>query len=41
MISHIIRQNIAAAVNAALGLSERIIAVYQPHGFGPTRFLKI
>jgi UDP-N-acetylmuramate--alanine ligase len=31
---------IAAAVNAARGLSERIIAVYQPHGYGPTRFLK-
>lgn len=31
---------IAAAVKAARGLSERIIAVYQPHGFGPTRFLK-
>ncbi|MBP1749732.1 MAG: UDP-N-acetylmuramate--alanine ligase [Deltaproteobacteria bacterium] len=31
---------IAAAVNAARGISERIIAVYQPHGFGPTRFLK-
>jgi UDP-N-acetylmuramate-alanine ligase len=31
---------IAAAVNAARGLSERVIAVYQPHGFGPTRFLK-
>ncbi len=31
---------IAAAVRAARGLSERIIAVYQPHGFGPTRFLK-
>ncbi len=31
---------IAAAVHAARGLSERIIAVYQPHGFGPTRFLK-
>jgi UDP-N-acetylmuramate--alanine ligase len=31
---------IAAAVNAARGLSDRIIAVYQPHGFGPTRFLK-
>jgi UDP-N-acetylmuramate--alanine ligase len=31
---------IAAAMNAARGLSERIIAVYQPHGFGPTRFLK-
>lgn len=35
---------IAAAVNAARGLrpggSGRLIAVYQPHGFGPTRFLK-
>lgn len=31
---------IAAAVAAARGLSGRIIAVYQPHGFGPTRFLK-
>jgi UDP-N-acetylmuramate-alanine ligase len=31
---------IAAVVRASRGLSERIIAVYQPHGFGPTRFLK-
>jgi UDP-N-acetylmuramate--alanine ligase len=31
---------IAAAVSASRGLSERIIAVYQPHGFSPTRFLK-
>ncbi len=31
---------IAAAINAARGISERVIAVYQPHGFGPTRFLK-
>jgi UDP-N-acetylmuramate--alanine ligase len=31
---------IAAAVSAARGLSDRIVAVYQPHGFGPTRFLK-
>lgn len=31
---------IAAAVSAARGLSGRIVAVYQPHGFGPTRFLK-
>jgi len=31
---------IAAAVLAARGLSGRILAVYQPHGFGPTRFLK-
>ena len=31
---------IAAVVRASRGLSERIVAVYQPHGFGPTRFLK-
>ncbi len=31
---------IAAAVSAARGLSARVIAVYQPHGFGPTRFLR-
>jgi len=31
---------IAAVVRAARGISERVIAVYQPHGFGPTRFLK-
>jgi UDP-N-acetylmuramate-alanine ligase len=31
---------IMAAVGAARGLSERIVAVYQPHGFGPTRFLR-
>jgi UDP-N-acetylmuramate--alanine ligase len=31
---------IAAVVKAARGLSSRIIAVYQPHGFGPTKFLK-
>jgi UDP-N-acetylmuramate--alanine ligase len=31
---------ITAAVNAARGLSQRIVAVYQPHGFGPTRFLR-
>ncbi len=31
---------IAAAVLAARAGSARIIAVYQPHGFGPTRFLK-
>jgi UDP-N-acetylmuramate-alanine ligase len=31
---------ISAAVHAARGLSKRIVAVYQPHGFGPTRFLK-
>jgi UDP-N-acetylmuramate--alanine ligase len=31
---------IAAAVGAARGLSGRVLAVYQPHGFGPTRFLK-
>ena len=31
---------ILAAVSAARGLSDRIIAIYQPHGYGPTRFLK-
>ncbi len=31
---------IVAAILAARGISDRIIAVYQPHGFGPTRFLK-
>jgi UDP-N-acetylmuramate--alanine ligase len=31
---------ITAAVNAARGLSQRIVAIYQPHGFGPTQFLK-
>ncbi|MEK6744052.1 MAG: L,D-transpeptidase family protein [Nitrospirota bacterium] len=31
---------IAAVVRASRGLSERILAVYQPHGFAPTRFLK-
>jgi len=31
---------IAAVVRASRGISSRIIAVYQPHGFGPTRFLK-
>ncbi len=30
---------IRAAVEAARGLSKRIIAIYQPHGFAPTRFL--
>ena len=31
---------ITAAVAAARGVSKRIIAIYQPHGFAPTRFLK-
>jgi UDP-N-acetylmuramate--alanine ligase len=31
---------IAAVVRAARGISGRVIAIYQPHGFGPTRFLK-
>jgi UDP-N-acetylmuramate--alanine ligase len=31
---------IAAVVRASRGLSSRILAVYQPHGFAPTRFLK-
>ncbi|MBN1307193.1 MAG: hypothetical protein JXA18_04700 [Chitinispirillaceae bacterium] len=31
---------IRAAVTAARTLAPRIIALYQPHGFGPTRFLR-
>ena len=31
---------IAAVVRASRGISDCIIAIYQPHGFGPTRFLK-
>jgi UDP-N-acetylmuramate--alanine ligase len=33
-------EKIRAAVNAAKGLSDRLTVLYQPHGFGPTRFLK-
>ena len=33
-------EKIRAAVSAAKNLSDKIIAVYQPHGFAPTRFLK-
>lgn len=33
-------EKIKAAINAARGLSARLAVVYQPHGFGPTRFLK-
>lgn len=33
-------EKIKAAVNAARNLSSTLIAIYQPHGFGPTRFLK-
>ena len=33
-------EKIRAAVETAKNLSEKIIAIYQPHGFGPTRFLK-
>lgn len=33
-------EKIKAAVNAARNLSPQLIAIYQPHGFGPTRFLK-
>lgn len=31
---------IRAAVTTARLISDRIIAIYQPHGFGPTRFLR-
>lgn len=33
-------EKIKAAVSAARGLSSRLLVIYQPHGFGPTRFLK-
>jgi UDP-N-acetylmuramate--alanine ligase len=33
-------EKIRAAMLAAQGFSSRVIAVFQPHGFGPTRFLK-
>lgn len=31
-------EEIRQAVKAATAISKRVIAVYQPHGFGPTRF---
>jgi UDP-N-acetylmuramate--alanine ligase len=31
---------IAAAISTARARSQRILAIFQPHGFGPTRFLK-
>ena len=31
---------IAAAISACQNISDRVIAWFQPHGFGPTRFLK-
>jgi len=33
-------EKIRAAVSAAKNLSDNLTVVYQPHGFGPTRFLK-
>ncbi|MDR2729010.1 MAG: Mur ligase domain-containing protein [Chitinispirillales bacterium] len=33
-------EKIRAAVETARKLSNELIAIYQPHGFGPTRFLK-
>lgn len=33
-------EKIKAAILAARGLSTRLAIIYQPHGFGPTRFLK-
>lgn len=33
-------EKIRAAISAAKKISKRIIAIYQPHGFAPTRFLK-
>jgi UDP-N-acetylmuramate--alanine ligase len=33
-------EKIRAAVRTARGFAKRVLAVFQPHGFGPTRFLK-
>lgn len=33
-------EKIKAAIKAARGLSDTLTIIYQPHGFGPTRFLK-
>ncbi|HEX2958354.1 MAG TPA: Mur ligase family protein [Chitinispirillaceae bacterium] len=33
-------EKIKAAIKAARGLSQKLAVIYQPHGFGPTRFLK-
>ncbi|HON10986.1 MAG TPA: Mur ligase family protein [Chitinispirillaceae bacterium] len=33
-------EKIKAAVKASRGISQRLFIIYQPHGFGPTRFLK-
>lgn len=32
-------EKIAAAITAAQGISEKITAVFQPHGFGPLKFM--
>lgn len=33
-------EKIKAAIKAARGISDVLTVIYQPHGFGPTRFLK-
>jgi UDP-N-acetylmuramate--alanine ligase len=33
-------EKIKAALQTAHGFAKRVLAVFQPHGFGPTRFLK-
>jgi UDP-N-acetylmuramate--alanine ligase len=33
-------EKIRAAMQTARGFAKRVLAVFQPHGFGPTRFLK-
>ena len=33
-------EKIKAAIKAARGISNHLAVIYQPHGFGPTRFLK-
>jgi UDP-N-acetylmuramate--alanine ligase len=33
-------EKVKAAVTTAQSMSQRVLAIFQPHGFGPTRFLK-
>lgn len=33
-------EKVKAAITTAKAMSRRVLAVFQPHGFGPTRFLK-
>lgn len=33
-------EKIKAAISTAFGFGKRVFAIFQPHGFGPTRFMK-